>query len=210
MAIITDDDSEIYVDDNWIAVGSFKFDLPLGKHKIETRHRSGVKTVRNVTIQSKEMITLQMYNKPLENKAKLYCFIPGVSQIYKKQKIKGIFIQGVIITSAVMSLQYFMAYRDDNSEYENNRDLYKEETLRNNVINLFNKTQSYYDSAKSNAQKRDTFLLICLGTYTYNLLDAVFWPPKAGYRDDTDKKITHSFHVKATENMIKIGAEINF
>jgi hypothetical protein len=205
--IRTDDDSKIWINDRLAAKGTRQLDIPDGPCKIETRHPSGARTKKNISVTSREFKAVEMYNKPLRSHALIYSLVPGASQLYKKQTVKGIVSAGLLTAAAALSIQYYLAFRDDNSEYAFYRSRYERENT-NLAVSYGDLVQKYFDSAESNAKKRDTFLMITLGVYAVNLLDGLISRPEAGYRSNRDLETANRVRVKASPGMCGINVQI--
>jgi hypothetical protein len=211
-SIITDDDSEIFVDGKWVALGSFEVQIPLGKHKIEIVHPSGAKKEKELNINSYRFTLIEMYNKPIEWRAKLFGFTPGGSQFYKNQNIKGYCFFGLPIICVSLAGIYEISYRHSNEQYEDYKKTYyciSEITPQEEISKLAKGAEEHYKIAKNDAEMRDIFLYSAIGIYAINIIDALFWPPKAGYRkkfNDTKRNMS----IKLNKNMLALNYSITF
>lgn len=211
-SIITDDDSEIFIDGKWIALGSFEVHIPLGKHKIEAVHPSGAKREKEVNINSYRLTKLEMYNKPLEGRAKLLSLVPGGSQLYKKQSMKGYAFLGLTVTGFILAGVYEHSYIQSNEEYEEINNSYRNSskyTSEEVLLLIAEKAEEQYKIAKNDAKIRDIFFYSAIGIYALNILDALLSTPQAGYRQNFDDT-KNSMGIKVNKTVLAINYKITF
>ena len=101
--IYTDEDSEVYINGELKGSGMVKANFSLGKYEIITKHKLAGTTRRNLTIASKRVHYLKMFNKPDKNTSEWYSLFPGASQLYKGEKVKGPIISGLSATSLALT-----------------------------------------------------------------------------------------------------------
>ncbi|MEJ2052422.1 MAG: hypothetical protein P8X42_00765, partial [Calditrichaceae bacterium] len=158
--IYTDEESDIIIDGKKIDQGFAQIDLSNGKHTIETRHAESGSSIKSIEIDSKRLCIYRMYNKPLKSKSQLLSILPGISQVYKGEKLKGSLILGTSLTCLISAVIYNNTYRNKNNKYLNSMEQYENAESISQAFILGNYAQDYYDKANDAAQKRD-ILLFC-------------------------------------------------
>jgi hypothetical protein len=219
VVIYTDDDSELFINGESLGKGSTIKDLPNGKHKIESKNTLAGNSSSIVNINSKQLKTISIYNRPEKSWSQLLSFFPGASQIYKGQTIRGYMYIGLTAACIAMAVKYQVSYVDNNYIYEQYKELYASGNNNSAIINgeivypiLENakKAQDYYDLAKKDALTRDVFIYTTVGMYIINILDALLIEPAGGYRQANDKNILPGFSMDLGRNKIGINYTINF
>jgi hypothetical protein len=201
VTIITDMDSEVFIDGILIRQGTVKADLSLGPHKIETRNMLVGTSKSNVNILSKKQRKLFMFNRPDRRRAQWLSIFPGASQYYKGEKVKSSIFTGLTTICLAISIKYQLSFRDENSKYEWSKYHYIREGT-DLVVRRGDITQELYDSAKYNAKMRDIFLYSGIGIYLLNIIDGLFNDPDGGYRKHEEINFLKDLKISIDNNSI--------
>lgn len=209
VVIYTDDDSDVLIDNKLIGHGIVKMDLPSGQYEVITRHKLAGNSRRFITINSKKLKKLIMYNRPEKTKSQLFSLFPGASQVYKKENTKGSVIFGLTSVSLILAAYY-------QTSYINNNDLYKQYwfwykiSITEELENFYRgKAQNHYESAQNAVKMRNIFLYTALGIYVFNIIDALWKKPDGGYRPKTDIDPLKVIGVTIRDDLIGIYYCIN-
>lgn len=189
LIIISDEDSEIIVNGEYQGNGAVKMNMRTGpvdvsinnKFNIESRFSTEV-----LNISTEKAIVFEAYTKPERNTSIIYSVIPGASQVYKKQKIKGRFLTGGFILAGVFSLQTNNKYNSELRTFNSLLNEYNNSTNEQETRDLGELVDQQQKVTKKADSKRLAWFTITGAIYAFNLYDALFTKPKGGYRTKTD------------------------
>lgn len=209
IVIYTDDDSDVLIDNKLIGQGIVKMDLPSGQYEVITRHKLAGKSRRFITINSKKLKKLIMYNRPEKTKSRLFSLFPGASQVYKKEMTKGSVIFGLTSISLILATYYQTSYINNNDFYKQYWFWYEISTSEELENFYRGKAQHHYESAQNDIKMRNIFLYTALGIYIFNIIDAIWKKPDGGYRTRKDIDPSIVLGVTIRDDLIGIHYCIN-
>lgn len=186
--IFTDSDSEIFLNDQFV-----------GRERIGLNFNQEINVLRieNPNFGSKEidlnnepfLQVIQPYKRPIRSIAQTASLLPGFSQGYKRQYLKG----GAFLLGNLLSLNYYMNAADEYSLEKDRFDALVEEyaTIRNenDALELGNEIEALRGEIRDLDSRKNLFLGTTLGLYALNLFDAFISKPRGGYR-------TNNFHIE--------------
>lgn len=182
ISISTDESSFVVINDSTYGKGSVITDIGPYLHNIRIEHPTARNRSQSVYINPSGQVDLSIFALPRRSTAMMFTLLPGASQIYKNQQVKGYSL--AIATPVTLILAGFkqFSFNQLNNEYESMLIRYSSMTDERKVLEFGNLVDDKYNSVKQAAMIRDYALVTAAGLYLYNLLDAIFVTPKSGYR----------------------------
>ncbi len=186
--LISDDESALFLDDEQIGFGYTFTNTEIGSQlfRAEIKNQDGSlfdakqSSFRN---SDRSFLIVENYVKPDQKKARWLSIVPGASQHYKNQEIKGLLIRTGIALVVASTVTFELAYRKDKSEFDDIRQAYNESNNSNEATALGDDLDRVNSKIESKTKLRNLSLLTGLSIYGYNVLDAFFSKPKLGYRE---------------------------
>ncbi len=212
LVVKTDPEATIYINDKNVGTGIGSTNI-VGPAKIRTELPSGVSTSKFMVLKetSQAFYVEELYNKPEKGKAMRLSILPGASQIYQREYLKGYLLLGTTLLGAGL-------YLKKESDYQKQYDKYRK------VLSGYagyidsgepDKAQSAYqaalveeDKANQIAKVRDYALYTTLGIYAFSLIDGLI-KPKNGYRKTIEIDPYIDFN-RQTFNKAGLSASYNF
>lgn len=189
LIIVSDDDSEIYVNGRSIGMGAVKLNLRTGPANIRTANKkTGISyfSTKVSNVDDEKAIILNAYTKPSLRASRYFSVIPGASQMYKEQKLKGYSISFGFLISSYLTLQNHNNYKSELAIFEKLERRYNDETDEQRAFELGNQLDRQQQIVKESDNKRIAFFALTGAIYAFNVLDAFFNKPESGYRKKTD------------------------
>lgn len=189
LIIVSDDDSEITVDGEPIGRGAVKLNMQTGPVDILVENKfTGLSSfsTKIFNLESDKAFILNAYTKPLHSKARLYSFVPGLSQVYKRQRIKGYAFSGSFLIAGYFTLQKHNQYQKDLTAFNNLERRYNESTNEQATLELGNQLERQHQIVVEKDNQRIAFFALTSAIYAFNIYDALFNKPDGGYRTKTD------------------------
>jgi hypothetical protein len=122
--------------------------------------------------------------KPSAKSARLLSMVPGGSQLYKKQTLKGIAFSVVTLGGAALAYSYESRYQDEVSEFNRLNSLYISANNPEEAFRLGNEAEKAHEKSVSLSQYRNRVLYGTALVYLANIVDGFIAPP-IGYRDES-------------------------
>lgn len=182
ITITSEPNSSIIIDDSTYGKGYVQADVGPFEHEIIIRHPTARDRSKKIYIDPSGQKELSIYTKPKVFSSFLLGFLPGASQFYKNQKIKGASI--TVATSIAIGIAGIshIKFRQRNDDYNSLETEYLRLDDEQEALELGNQVQQKYDEAKQAATIRDYTLATTLGIYIYSMIDAFASKPRSGYR----------------------------
>lgn len=183
LIVLTDEDSEILIDGQSVGWGLIKKDLEPGTYTVETRHpRAGDKKQQvRIAPNRPRLGIIELYNRPAKGRSRVLGVMPGFSQFYKGQSIKGVLFLGATLAGAGAAYLKHQSYVDENDVYESMLDQYVAASSEAAALQAGDAAEAQYDLVKKEADTRDVLIGATLGLYLINMIDA--WiAPGSGFR----------------------------
>lgn len=179
--VLTDDDSKVFFDGKSAGTGFAKTDSDKRKISVLIRNPDFGSQKFNVQVQQGGINFVEAYRRPKKSNARIFSVIPGASQVYKRQYIKGI---GFSTSTAVL---FFFAGRKF-QQYSEELDLFKRYKYRYNqaldeaeALEWGYRTEKQQDIVTKIDNQRKFFLISGLMVYGLNIYDAFSSTPTGGY-----------------------------
>ncbi len=183
LVIVTDKESFIFIDGNRVGQNYIRIDTLAATYLIQTKHQYAGNSKKTVHVKSDRLEIVEMFNKPHRSITFALGLVPGLSQYYLGQKLKGTFL--FTATTAVLGLayKYQQDFNSNNSSYNVVRSIYQLADSEQKAVQLGDEAEALFNLAKQSARKRDIFFGTFISIYIINIID-VLKPPESGYRDE--------------------------
>jgi hypothetical protein len=182
ISILTDHSSLIVINDSTYGQGSVIADIGPHLHNIRIENAGARNKSESVYINPSGQVDLSIFVLPRRSTALMYSVLPGGSQIYKNQMIKGLAFALAIPAAAIYADNKYRSFHEINNDYERMIIRYNSMTDEREVLEFGNLVEEKYSSVKRAARARDYAIAAAAGLYLYNLVDAIFSTPRSGYR----------------------------
>jgi hypothetical protein len=182
ITIQTDPNSLIIIDDSTYGRGYYSGDIGPYRHNIRVEHTGARPKSESVYIEPSGRSQLTLYALPEKSKARWYGLIPGSSQVYKNQTIKGALFATTITASVVYGVLKQLNFSKQNSEYEDMLIQYETITDEQFALEYGNRVENQFNRVNNLASNRDYAIYAAAGLYIANILDALLSKPASGYR----------------------------
>lgn len=206
-AIRTDHDTHIYINGERIGTGFAILSDEHHKHvDLTLQSNSGQELKKRLTLDNNTPFELhEHFTRPRQSTSVIYSFVPGLSQLYKRQKIKA----GVIIGSQVaLSLSAYYFHRKMNSTFtdlEVTRATYDASIDPEKIQHLAGEMIRLDQNVSHNFKLRNTFIGAGLALYFFNVLDGAF-RTEDGFR----KNISFDPYFDLSENRASLQLSVKF
>lgn len=181
--IITDENTNIIYEGNSVGFGFSSLNLPFGNHEIMIKNPDyGTSKIRITPNPARPLSVFLAYKKPDKLVSRTLSFLPGTSQMYKKQILKGSLLSVSTATLLIGSIKSSKNYNNELSEFnklkqEYNQAFTEQEALRlGDLVTKKQKLVTKYDN------RRRFFIGSLILVYAYNIYDAFASHPNGGYR----------------------------
>tara|TARA_R110000868_G_scaffold378658_7_gene644213 strand:+ start:8083 stop:9111 length:1029 start_codon:yes stop_codon:yes gene_type:complete len=200
LLVITDEESDIYLNDELVGREFAYLDAPTGTNSIQAKSST---SYQSLYISNRSRISnsayyfriVERYIKPKESTSKALAFLPGFSQAYKYQGNKASLIRISMGTTFLSLSTFSIKYRLDKNKYDDLLDRYNNSVSNSEVTALGDQLVKKEKSLHNAALIRNISLYALSGIYIYNVLDGLFNKPKSGYR----KTKPYSFYLGSDE-----------
>lgn len=181
--LMVDHDSEVYMGNRLLGAEFIKTNIPFKYVEL---------TVRNPDFGSKTLSlnlepginVFEHYRRPSELLSKTLSVVPGASQIYKKQVLKGTGLALVNLGLILATVNKTKEYKDAEREFFSLRKQYNDAIDEERAFILGNLTEEKQDEVVKLDNQRRVLLGSTMLVYAYNVFDALTSKPKGGYRND--------------------------
>lgn len=189
LIIVSDDDSEININGEYLGLGAVKLNYRTGPVDViinnsKTGKQEFFGKVTNLPFEG--AVVIDAYTKPVKLYAQIYGTFPGLSQWYKRQKLKSAFISGGFLVLGGITLQKNSHYNQELSEFNRIQKLYNRANTEEKALELGDQLETQQSVTKNIDNQRRLFLGLTSLLYVFNLYDALFDVPKSGFREKTN------------------------
>lgn len=179
--IMTDEDSDIYYNDEYQGTGFAKLDAPYGSTQIQiTNPNFSSKTIKVNAYPFLEVY--EHYRKPKESFAKSLAIFPGASQFYKQQRLKGALLTASVSTFLFLSITSSLDYSQEKKLFDDYVKEYNETQNQDRAFLLGNQAENQRTVVKKAQNQKRLMLTALVLSYGFNIFDAVTNIPKGGYK----------------------------
>lgn len=182
LRVTSDPASRIYLNGVYMGRGTMGFILDEGVYRIRTVHPDA--GVRRKRIRVSGRHDIGVYSKPLRSRALSLGAIPGASQMYKNQDLKGAIIGTAFFGGLLMAVYQHETFRNEKGRFIRYRDSYNRARTPAALLYYGERTEKSLAKANNHAMYRDLLTVFAAGVYLYNAADAYFSMPSGGYRPE--------------------------
>jgi len=182
MMILSEPDTEIFYTDSLMGTG---FAIINSEDRFPTfRLVDNLGRVKNVeAAQTGQFTVIEKYVRPEKYASRTMSFIPGASQFYKRQPLKGsAFILGTLGFTSLYIIEN-SAYKDEEIDYFNGLDEYRITENEETALILGDQLERQANTLNQMDNRRRLYLSLALLTYAANIYDAFTSTPRGGFSD---------------------------
>jgi hypothetical protein len=180
--VLTDHDSRLYAGDDYMGTGLAILSAT-ETYRITAVGPGGKTLSRSFKPSKRDFAVGTLFHRPGAKESRTYALIPGASQIYKRQYLKGaVFITGFAVAST-FTYDYNHQKNARFREYENTLASFVEEPDPLRALELKERAEALHTEYRNLSRKRNYMLAGTIAIYALNVIDG-FIPPKIGFRDD--------------------------
>ena len=182
LTLTTDPGSTIIIDDSTYGKHFIRTDVGPGYHTILVKHPTAIDRKKRIHIEPSGQLNLHFYDRPSKTVSHLLSILPGASQLYKNQKLKGVLLMAGTAGVFAFSAGTVLRYNQTRSDYNNIHKLYEAGTNEVMVKQYGLEAQHENKLMRSAAKMRNIAFSSALGLYIINIIDAYLSVPRSGYR----------------------------
>ena len=182
MFIVTDEESDVYVNDHYLGSGFTYFDSNQKKNNIRIEHPVLGNKTYLLSAESLPKV-YELYQRPDKFTHTALSVLPGASQIYKKQFLKGGLLLAGSIATGYLSFSSHAKYEDELALFRRMEEDYYNARDEQTALILGNEVEYQYKVMKDANDQYKLILGTAITIYALNMLDAFISKPKSGYRD---------------------------
>ncbi len=184
--ILTDPDTDLYIDGLYVGRHYVIIDTA-ESFKVTGINESGVKLTKTLQPDDKSFFNFhKLFMKPSRKKARLLSFVPGGSQLYKRQKFKGIAFSMATIGGLSLAFYYESQIWGKKREFKQLNSEYQSATDPEEVFTIGVEIERTVNESVKFSNRRDNILLGTTLVYLANIVDG-FIAPKIGFRNESLK-----------------------
>lgn len=189
LMIVSDDDSEININGEYLGLGAVKLNYRTGPVDVlinnpSTGEHSYSGKITNLSME--KAIVIDAYTKPVKSLSQVLGILPGLSQWYKGQRLKSALISGGFLAIGGITMERNAQYSRELTEFRRIERLYNRADTGAEALELGNQLEHQQTITKRFDNQRRVFLGLTSIAYIFNLYDAFFNEPKSGFRKKTD------------------------
>jgi len=180
--ILSDPDTDLFVNGKYVGSHYARIDT-VGKFEVQGVHTSGAEFTKTFNSEAGTPFHFhQKHLKPSRSNARLLSFLPGGSQLYKKQNLKAVSFSAAIIAGAALASSYEFQYQNSISEFNELNTKYKSANNAEEAFRLGSEAEVAHDRSVRLSKNRNRVLYGVGVVYLVNIVDG-FIAPAIGYRD---------------------------
>ncbi|MEQ8523400.1 DUF5683 domain-containing protein [Gracilimonas sp.] len=201
--ILTDEDSEIFFEGNYVGTGFAKFNTFGNIGKLTIKNPDFGISESRLNIPEQKLIFITDKLRPSKSAARFFSVFPGASQFYKRQHVKALLLGASAVTIFAAAALKSANYKEELSlfkEYQNNYENAETEQI---ALRFGDLAESQQSKVKKLDNQRRGLLLAGILIYGYNIYDAFTSKPAGGY---LKKKRDFQFYLSELPISGNIGA----
>ena len=210
LMILTDNETAIsVVGTEYFSYGLMKAKLSPGAHKIRFERPSGKTYESFIEVNSYQMITLEEYFKPIKDTSIMAGFLPGASQFYKGEAVKGLSAIAFIGLATGLTIHYNTQLGNRESEFDVIRRNYDQANTESLALQLGNRLDDAGSELTAIRNRRNIFRITAFVLYVANFVDA-FREPQNGFANKHGFNPFRDFSVQFDETAVEATVHIKF
>ncbi len=206
--IATDYDSEVYFDSIYVGTGFAKLNPDLGPHFVTIKNPDfGTKSYLINSLPFGEVY--DFYRRPRQDLAKKFAYLPGASQIYKREYLKGAAFTLGFSYLLGSSIQSYINFRDEKDYFDFLVFRYNETTNESNALQFGNEAEAQEQVVNDAETKYLFYTGATVLWYALNIFDAYRTTPKGGYREQNNVEFYLSNSTFSSSNYYSATIKVN-
>jgi hypothetical protein len=155
------------------------------------------------------MIKLEEYFKPLKATSAIAGFLPGASQFYKGEPVKGLSAIALIGLATGFTIHYNTQLGNREAEFDVLRRNYDQATTESLALELGNRLDDAGSELTAIRNRRNIFRITAFVLYIANFVDA-FREPENGFANKHGFNPLRDFSVQFDEATVEATVHIKF
>ncbi len=210
LMVFSDDETMISISGtDHFSYGSLRADLPPGTYRVRFENANGKREEVFLEVNSYQLTTYDHYFKPNESNARVAGLIPGASQFYKQQPLKGISAMALMGITTGLTLHYDSKLATGNDELLDIRQQYDRASSEQLALELGNQLEEVGAEVTSYRNRRNLFRVAAILVYAANFVDA-FREPENGFAKKRTFNPYRDFSVDFNQEFVEARVQINF
>jgi hypothetical protein len=182
--ILTDDESEVFLDDTLMGKGFVKFSMKKASAQITIRNPYFGKKNYPLKIRGHRVNFREFYRRPKESTARAFAFIPGAAQFYKRQSLKSLAFAGASSFLFISTFKKFNTYQSAYNTFKTYKSKYKVAQTESQAKKWGDLAELQQNKVRKIDNQRKIFLISSILVYAYNVYDGINSKPVGGYQND--------------------------
>lgn len=210
LMVFSDDETLISIfGTDHFSYGSLRANLEPGVHRVRFESSSGQNYELFLEVNSYQLKTYEKYFKPIEANARLAGVIPGASQFYKQQHLKGISAIALMGVTAGLTFYYDSKLSSGNDELFDIRQQYIQANSEQLALELGNQLDEIRNEVTGYKNRRNVFRIAAILVYAASFVDA-FREPENGFAKKRTFNPYRDFSVDFNQEFVEARVHINF
>ena len=206
--ILSDPETDLFVNGEYVGSHFARLDT-VGTFEVTGIHSSGTTFTKTYSASAETPFHFhEKYVKPSRATSWSLSFLPGGSQMYKKQPLKAAAFTVVTLGGATLAYSYESRYQNSMDEFNRLNIQYKAASNTLEAIQLGLETENAYNNSVNLSKTRNRIIYGTALVYLINIVDG-FMAPSIGFRD-VKKGIDPYFDFDPIYRQPVIGVKTSF
>tara|TARA_R110000868_G_scaffold408293_7_gene691112 strand:+ start:72296 stop:73264 length:969 start_codon:yes stop_codon:yes gene_type:complete len=185
LMVFSEEGAEIYVNDQLVGTSGAAMHLNGGLVSVRVKN-DGHTVKKNLSVIPNKLQAYNLTTLPIKRKSQLFSFVPGASQFYKEQPLKGSAFLISFFSVSTVAYIFNQRFLEADNNFIRYRNLYNRSENPVEVFQYAILAEENLNNAKKYSELRD-LALIGVGTvYLLNVADGFFTKPKRGFFEPWD------------------------
>ncbi len=178
--VFSEENADIYLNGEKVGLTAVALKIPSGIVSLKAENNS-LSSIKNIYASNRSLQVINLTTLPVKKKALTLSFIPGGSQFYKQQKIKGGLLAAGFLSFVTTSIIFNQKFNDAENDYDVFRTFYQSSSDPSDVLRYARLAEESLDDSEKYYKQRNLALLGTGVIYLYNVLDGLLSEPSQGY-----------------------------
>ena len=185
LMVFSEESANIYVNNNRVgtSIAGVKTDREYAIITVNNGTYSATKTVR---VLPSRLQVFTVTTLPIKQKAIILSALPGASQVYKKQYVKGSAFLVGLISATTTAILFNNRFEEADKDFLRYRSLYNGSTNPIDVLRFGNLAEKSLNDAERYSELRNAALFTAGAVYLINIADGLLSKPKRGFFEPWD------------------------
>ncbi|MCP9290476.1 PEGA domain-containing protein [Gracilimonas sediminicola] len=198
LTIITDPNSSIYFDGEYVGEHIAKVVALTGKHKLVIKHPEFGSLTKRIDTKIYEQTHIERYNKSPSDLSFATQLLPGAAYVSKKQNYRAGVTYGLLAGLSIQLFRQQKAYTNKKNEFSNWKQLYNRSQTTEELIEYREKAEKAQRNLDKISEKFNAYLLGLGAVYIISTLDGIR-KPRQGYKHNSN-----NFYANASVSAVSI------